>query len=121
MLGERDPQRRLYSAGTMLDPTDVARLGFYGKLASAGQLAPHPPAGSCQLAQPDGDLLLHRQAKGAQPDDFASREDLEDRLLRFQDYYQKIAAPFAWTFTRSDLTRLMAKLAGLPRALRPAA
>ena len=55
------------------------------------------------------------------PDDFASREDLEDRLLRFQDYYQKIAAPFAWTFTRSDLNRLMAKLAGVPRALRPAA
>lgn len=36
MLGERDPQRRLFSAGTQLGPTVVAKLGFYGKLAIEG-------------------------------------------------------------------------------------
>jgi len=55
------------------------------------------------------------------PDDFAPREALEDRLLPFQDYYRKIATPFAWTLTRSDLNQLLARLASVPRALRPAA
>jgi len=36
MLGERDPQKRLYSAEMLLGLTDVARLGFYGKLAGEG-------------------------------------------------------------------------------------
>lgn len=36
MLGERDPQRPLFSAATQLGATTVAALGFYGKLASEG-------------------------------------------------------------------------------------
>jgi len=36
MLGERDVQRRLFSAATQLGPAVVAKLGFYGKLAREG-------------------------------------------------------------------------------------
>lgn len=36
MLGEREAQRRLFSAGTQLGAAVVAKLGFYGKLATEG-------------------------------------------------------------------------------------
>lgn len=36
MLGEREAQRRLFSAATQLGPAVVAKLGFYGKLATEG-------------------------------------------------------------------------------------
>jgi DDE superfamily endonuclease len=50
------------------------------------------------------------QRKVLTPNDFASLGELEDRLLRFQDHYQEIAAPFQWTFRRRDLTALMERL-----------
>lgn len=50
------------------------------------------------------------QRKALTPNDFSGLTDVEDRLLRFQDYYQRIAKPFEWTFTRDDLDKLMAKL-----------
>jgi hypothetical protein len=36
--------------------------------------------------------------------------ELEDRLLAFQRRYEQTAEPFQWTFTRADLTALLAKL-----------
>jgi len=36
--------------------------------------------------------------------------DLEQRLLAFQFHYERTASPFKWTFTRSDLEALLAKL-----------
>jgi hypothetical protein len=42
--------------------------------------------------------------------DFSSLAVLEERLLAFQDYYEAIARPFAWTLTRHDLTTLLHKL-----------
>ena len=51
------------------------------------------------------------QRKVLTPNDFASLQEVEDRLLRFQDHYQQAAAPFRWTFTRQDLAALMTKLA----------
>jgi hypothetical protein len=44
------------------------------------------------------------------PNDIGSLAELEERLLRFQDRYQKIAQPFHWTFTRKNLAALMAQL-----------
>jgi hypothetical protein len=32
-------------------------------------------------------------------------------LLAFQEHYAQVATPFQWTFTRDDLTALLAKLA----------
>ena len=50
------------------------------------------------------------QRKVLTPNNFASLAELEDRLLQFQDYYEQIAQPFQWKFTRRDLANLMAKL-----------
>lgn len=50
------------------------------------------------------------QRKVLTPNDFKSLTRLHDRLLRFQEYYEQVAQPFQWKFTRRDLERLMAKL-----------
>jgi hypothetical protein len=55
------------------------------------------------------------------PNDFHSLTRLRDRLLRFQEYYEEVAQPFQWKFTRRDLDRLLAKLADSHVSLRPAA
>jgi hypothetical protein len=49
------------------------------------------------------------------PNDFTSVAEVADRLLRFQDHYERVAAPFQWTFTRQDLTALLTKLAANTR------
>ena len=55
------------------------------------------------------------QRKVLTPNDFASLAEVEDRLLRFQDHYERAAVPFQWTFTRQDLAALLAKLAAKDR------
>ena len=50
------------------------------------------------------------QRKVLTPNDFSSLTRLRDRLLRFQEYYEEVAQPFQWKFTRRDLERLLAKL-----------
>ena len=45
------------------------------------------------------------------PADFASPEELAERLLAFQARYERAAVPFDWRFTRGDLDDLMARLA----------
>jgi hypothetical protein len=54
------------------------------------------------------------QRKVLTPNDFSCLAELEDRLLRFQDYYQSMATPFDWRFTRDDLARLLRKFATEP-------
>jgi hypothetical protein len=51
------------------------------------------------------------QRKVLTPNDFPDLQTLETKLLRFQSYYETIATPFEWKFTRDDLKRLLAKLA----------
>jgi hypothetical protein len=55
------------------------------------------------------------QRKVLTPNDFASLAAVEDRLLRFQDHYERAATPFQWTFTRQDLAALLTKLAAKDR------
>jgi transposase len=50
------------------------------------------------------------QRKVLTPNDFRSLAEVEDRLLRFQTHYERVARPFQWKFTRDDLARLLAKL-----------
>jgi DDE superfamily endonuclease len=50
------------------------------------------------------------QRKVLIPNDFSSLTDLKERLLGFQERYQKIASPFQRTFSRRDLVALLAKL-----------
>lgn len=50
------------------------------------------------------------QRKVLTPNDFTSLAQVEDRLLRFQEHYEKAARPFQWKFTRQDLNKLLLKL-----------
>ena len=50
------------------------------------------------------------QRKVLTPNDFASIEVLAERLVAFQERYERVAEPFAWKFTRHDLDRLLSRL-----------
>ena len=50
------------------------------------------------------------QRKVLTPNDFASLKELENRILGFQEHYERIAKPFQWKFTRDDLQRLINRL-----------
>ena len=61
------------------------------------------------------------QRKALTPNDFHALEEVEERLLAFQNYYESIARPFEWRFTKDDLAALIRKLDGDPTALAAAA
>ncbi len=50
------------------------------------------------------------QRKVLTPNDFASLKDVAQRLLAFQDLYERAAKPFEWKFTRTNLQELMNRL-----------
>ncbi len=50
------------------------------------------------------------QRKVLTPNDFSSLDEVEPRLLQFQERYEQIAKPFEWKFTRDDLSKLLAKI-----------
>lgn len=50
------------------------------------------------------------QRKVLTPNDFSSLDEVADRLLQFQERYERMAKPFEWKFTRNDLSKLMARL-----------
>lgn len=50
------------------------------------------------------------QRKALTPNDFPSLAALQERILGFQQYYEDIARPFEWKFTRKDLNRLLFKI-----------
>ena len=81
-----------------------------------------PPADPRLLAQPDRALLLDRPAQSAHPQRLRlARTRSRERLLAFGEHYRQIARPFEWTFTRHDLDRLLARIAGREPHLRLAA
>jgi hypothetical protein len=50
------------------------------------------------------------QRKALTPNDFKSLEALRERIQGFQCYYEQIAKPFEWKFTRNDLNILLKKI-----------
>jgi len=50
------------------------------------------------------------QRKVLTPNDFPNLPTVAQRLLDFERYYEAIARPFEWKFTRSDLNALIAKM-----------
>jgi hypothetical protein len=50
------------------------------------------------------------QRKALTPNDFGSLAELEERLLAFGRHYSGLAEPFAWSFTRQDLERVLARI-----------
>jgi DDE superfamily endonuclease len=61
------------------------------------------------------------QRKALTPNDFPSLSALENRLISFEQYYEKIATPFEWKFTRQDLSKLLKKISRVTTALFPLA
>jgi len=50
------------------------------------------------------------QRKAITPVDFADLDALAERILAFQGRYNRAAAPFDWTFTRTDLRALLDRI-----------
>jgi hypothetical protein len=50
------------------------------------------------------------QRKVLTPNDFSGLDQVAERLLAFQSFYEQIAKPFEWKFTRADLHELMQKI-----------
>ena len=61
------------------------------------------------------------QRKVLTPNDFRDLAAVARRLNGFEHYYNEIAEPFEWTFTRSDLDELLARLVRHEPQLRLAA
>jgi len=61
------------------------------------------------------------QRKVLTPNDLPSLAKLRDRLLRFHHHYERVARPFQWKFTRTDLAELLTKLEHHRRQLTEAA
>lgn len=59
------------------------------------------------------------QRKALTPNDFPTLDALEERLHGFARYYEQIAKPFEWKFTRKDLDDLLVRIdsARAPQAL----
>ena len=57
------------------------------------------------------------QRKVLTPNDFPSLQKVERCLMDFEKEYEKIASPFEWKFTASDLKELMSKIHTKPLAL----
>jgi len=51
------------------------------------------------------------QRKALTPNEFPDLPTLQTHIMDFQQRYESIAKPFEWKFTRTDLQRVMAKLA----------
>ena len=51
------------------------------------------------------------QRKAMNPNDFADRDQLSERIIDFQDRYNTTAKPFDWTYTRDDLNAFLHRLA----------
>jgi hypothetical protein len=45
------------------------------------------------------------------PNDLTDLDTLTERVLAFQDRYNATATPFDWRFTRTDLDRLLDRIA----------
>lgn len=50
------------------------------------------------------------QRKALTPNDFTGLEAVAERLENFERYYESIAHPFEWKFTRADLNALIARM-----------
>jgi transposase len=61
------------------------------------------------------------QRKVLTPNDFASLQAVVDRLDDFEHHYNQIAKPFEWSFTRRDLSDLIARVSNHEPRLRLAA
>ena len=74
--------------------------------------------GAVNLGCPRVCATSHRQlhflscnVKSSRPTTFHTLDEVESRLLDFQQYYEQIATPFEWKFTKDDLNALLKRIA----------
>jgi hypothetical protein len=105
------PPRLLGHGQRLLSPWQCLRASFASCLDTAfpNIIPVHGPVHASWLNQIEIYFSII-QRKVLTPNDFASLADVEDRLLRFQQHYEQIAAPFEWKFTRADLDALLARV-----------
>jgi len=56
------------------------------------------------------------QRKVLIPNDLTSLSEVPQRLYEFQSYYEKIASPFEWKFTRQDRRQAIGRVEASPRS-----
>ena len=86
-------------------PTSVARL----KRQFPRLTLVHGPVHASWLNQVEIYFSIV-QRKVLTPNDFTGLDQLAERLLDFQYYWEATARPFEWKFTKADLATLLAKL-----------
>lgn len=59
------------------------------------------------------------QRKALTPNDFPSLQAVAERLAGFERYFESIAQPFQWKFTRADLNALVARMRSRERRSEP--
>ena len=60
------------------------------------------------------------QRKVLMPNEYPDLLTLSRALMEFQSYYERVAKPFEWKFTRQDLAEILAKLASYSALLKKA-
>lgn len=120
-----EPFRRLVDLVMQQEPYRSARRVFWitdngsshRGLASAVRLRKWYP-NAVQVATPVHASWLNQveiyfsiiQRKVLEPNEAPDLQTLARRILDFQTYYEAVAEPFEWKFTRHDLKRLLAKI-----------
>ena len=120
-----EPFRHLVDLVMQQEPYCSARRVFWVTdngsshrgLASAQRLAQWYP-NAIQVATPVHASWLNQveiyfsvvQRKVLEPNEIDNLAALQQRLLDFQTYYECVAKPFKWKFTRDDLKQLLDKL-----------
>jgi len=69
----------------------------------------HAPVHASWLNQIEIDLSIV-QRKVLTPNDFPCLEAVAQRLANFERYFESIARPFEWKFTRTDLNALIVRM-----------
>ena len=98
---------------------DVHRAKVFGRRQETAGIAPferlvdqvmsHGPVHASWLNQIEIYFSIV-QRKALTPNDFPCLQAVAERLENFERYYESIAHPFEWKFTRADLNALMARM-----------
>jgi hypothetical protein len=68
------------------------------------------PGAAMRLGLPDEIFFSIIQRKVVTPNDFTSLDQVQDRLIAFEQRYNHAARPFKWKFTPAGLEDLLARI-----------
>ncbi|MGH9375044.1 MAG: hypothetical protein ACRD1J_02640 [Terriglobia bacterium] len=93
---------------------DVHRARVFGRCEAKSGVAPFDRLVDQVMMRPPYDkarrVFSIVQRKVLTPNDFPDLAAVAERRLEFQSYYESIAKPFEWKFTRQDLVQLLSKM-----------